>query len=695
MFTFSFQHFLKLRKSSLELDELLEILNLQGLEVKKVVALGEDTAVTIEAKANRSFCLSYAGLLREVAAFGHEPAPVLFSDTKKVEIDNAHFPVSIKITAKNACPSLGMMVINDIDNTVQTPSVIREALLASGINSVNPVVDVLNFVMLETGQPLHAYDLDKIKTGLNIELTRHFKEITTLNESKVTVPRGSVVISDDNAILAVAGVIGASEVAVTKQTKSILIECASFNSTMVRIAARALKISTPSAFRFERGVDASQIKEVLAYCLKELMGVVGGHALPSAYYVEKSVQKPVRILLFPSKVNQLLGLTLSTQEMVTCLKQYYFVAEIVKRGIQVEVPHYRLDIRSEIELIGEIARIYGYHRIEPTLPSLPLSFVPNRLREKTKLLRDVLTGLGGMEVMSYSFIPHDALTILRVPAGHALDKPVLLQNPLSQEYALMRPTLAYSLMQTLAYNYSIGNKDLMLFEVGMTYFPDNEKDTAHREESKLGILFTGSHLERGFGLVKDLSYHFYDVSNVLQLIFAELGVPFTLQPQEVPFLQAQASFDVRCEAQDASTQHCSVGYAGQIESAVWQGIPNGKLVLSDAFYIELDVARLPLVKKKGGRRSVFPAVVREYNFYVDKEVCVADIMEPIQSAHAWIQYVRLKDIYEGKGMAPGKKAVLLTVKYVHPDKTLTADEVVQIEADFLATLAQKNIHLGQ
>lgn len=688
MFTFSFQHFLKLRTTPIALDELLEILNLQGLEVKKVVPWEGDTAITIEVKANRAFCLSYLGLLREVAAFKNEPEPKLLEDLPELEFDNTQFPLPITIEAKSGCPAFGAVIIKNINNKISTPQGIVEALLAVGVNTVNPVVDILNFIMLETGQPFHCYDLDKIKNGLVVRVNKHLKNIRTLNDSEVTLPRGPVVIADEKEILAVAGIVGTNIAAVTENTNNVLIECASFNATAIRIAARGLKISTPSAFRFERGVDATQIKMLLARCAQTIQHIVGGHIVQPAYSFGKEERKPVRIILSAKKVNHTLGLNLTTQEIIQCLRQYYFAAENTKRGIEIIVPAYRLDIKAEIDAIGEIARIYGYHRIPATLPHLPLSFTPNPLREKSNRLRDVLVGLGFYEVMTYSFIPQDALSVLNIPAEHPLANQVMLQNPLSQDYALMRPTLAYSLMQTAAYNYSIGNKNLAIFEIGKTYFPNPASDTGHKEYDVLGLLFSGVHIERGFGLVKDLSYGFYDLSDFLNVMLSELGLKYTLRAKAVPFLKEEASFEIVVEGKP-------IGFCGLVTPAIWQKIPNGKLILTDAFYAELELDKLHEGRKSIGARIIFPAVVREYNFYVDKTLPAANILAPIKASDTLIQSVQLKDIYEGKGMEPGKKAVLITVKYVHPDKTLTAEEVVKIEERFLMQLNQQGIQLGQ
>ncbi len=687
MFTFSFNHLQQLRSQPIALNELLDILNLQGLEVKKVAPWQHDTAITIEVKANRAFCLSYLGLLREIAAFKGESAPDLFKNLPALTFDNLHFPLKIEVEAKSACPYFAAILVEDVNNAVQTPEKIANALLAVGIHLVNPVVDILNYMMLDTGQPLHCYDAEKLQNGLSVRVNKHLKNIQTLNDTELTLPRGPITICDDKAVLAVAGIIGTQTAAVTAHTKRVLIECASFNSTAIRIASRALKISTPSAFRFERGVDASQIKQVLARCVQAILQCVGGRLVPAAYYVGKEEKKSARIVMSTKKINSVLGIDLSPDDIIACLRRYFFVAESTKRGIETEVPAFRLDIKSEIDLVGEIARIYGYHRITPTLPRLPLSFTPNILREKSHKIRSVLVGLGFYEVMNYSFIPAQALNVLRVPVDHPMANQVVLQNPLSQDYALMRSTLIYSLMQSMAFNYSIGNKALALFEIGRAYFQDLGSDTGHQEQDLVGLLFTGIHLARGFGLVKDLSYDFYDISNVLVLMLQALGVTCHLEKMTMPFLLPEASFAI-VVAENV------VGFCGQIDAQIWPNIPNGKLILSDAFCIEIDLNKIPVVRKTLNTRTVFPAVVREYNFWIDKNKSVSEVIRPIEEMDSLIQSVQLKDVYEGKGLPADKKAVLITVKYRHPEKTLTTEEVTAMETQFLKRLGAAGVSLG-
>lgn len=688
MFTFSFAQLQQLSLQPLVLDELLEILNLQGLEVKKVVQINGDTAVTVEVKANRAFCLSYLGLLREVAAFKKEAQPKIFSDLPTLTFDRASFPVKIEIEAKSACPEFAAVILRNINNQIQTPKVIADKLTVVGINLINPVVDILNFLMLETGQPLHAYDLDKIKQGLAVRVNKHMKNIHTLNEVEITLPRGPITIVDGKEVLAIAGLIGSNVAPVTSDTRAILIECAAFNPTAVRIAARSLKIHTLSGFRFERGVDPAQIKQVLARSVQMLLPVVGGKLDPIAYYAGHEQLKPIRVMVSAKKASSILGIELSNEEMSACLRQYFFGVEMTRRGMEVTVPSYRLDIKQEIDVIGEVARIYGYHNIAATLPSLPMKVVKNPVREKTHALREIMLGLGFSEAINYSFIPKEAMKALAITTDHAFSEPVMLQNPLSQEYAMMRPTLLYSLMQTVAYNYSIANKNTALFEMGRTYFSDENSDTRHREHSMFGAIFTGSHVERGFGLVKDVPYHFYDLSNYLQIIFSEFNCEWQLLPLAQPFFREQAGFAIMVEGKQ-------LGIGGQIDSAVMQAIPNGKLVLSDVYYLELDLDLLQSKVANVGERVVFPAITREYNFWADKSLPIEEMIASIKASAPLVKEVTLKDIYAGKGVEPGKQAVLLSVTFSQKDRTLTADDVSVVEARFLASLATKQVCLGQ
>lgn len=688
MFTFSFSEFNRLRASPIPLSNLLDILNLQGLEVKKVLSLESgDTAITIEVKANRAFCLSYWGLLREVAAFKKEREPLLLRHLPELSFSDKGFPIPITVEAKSACPAFGALVIRGIQNQGKTPELIAKSLEAAGVSLLSPVVDILNYIMLETGQPLHAYDLAKLQEGLVVRVNKHMRNVETLNGTEVTVPRGTITICDGKDVLALAGVVGTTRAAVTPNTRDILVECASFNPTAIRIAARTLKIHTLSGFRFERGVDPSQIKPILAYCLQELVKVVGGEAHATAFYFGRDEVKPLKIMTSLKKINAVLGLDLTLESIKACLEQYFFGVELTRRGIEVTVPAYRLDIKQEIEVIGELARIYGYHHIEPTLPRLPLANQLNLLRQKSLLLREILLGLGFSETINYSFIPANSMQILGVEAGHRFSQPVMLQNPLSLELAMMRPSLITSLLQTAAYNYSIGNKDLALFELGKTYFSDSHSDTGHRESHCVAGFFTGVHLERGFGLVRDMPFQFFDLSNVLNEMMAEFNQSWSLERKDEPFFVKGAGFSI-------VSGGVVIGFCGQIAPAVFSALPNGKLIQSDAYYFECDLAGLTIKPLAVAERSVFPGMIREYNFWANSNEPIERICALIQAEDELVHRVKLKDIYAGKGIPEGKQAVLISVSFKDPQRTLTSDEVTKIENRFLMKLSQAEIKLG-
>lgn len=688
MFTFSFQHFNQLSAQKIELPELLEILNLQGLEVKKVMPFETDTAITIEVKANRSFCLSYLGLLREVAAFKKHSAPDLFSGWVDMPSHADQFPLAIVVKSKKGCSHFAAVILKDINNNVKTPENIVRVLAVMGVNSVNPVVDLLNLIMFETGQPLHAYDLSKIKNRLTIQINKTPKKALTLKGDEIFLQRGEITIEDERDVLSVAGIIGTKIASVTEKTTSILIEAACFNEVLIRLAARNLKISTPSVLRFERGIDATQITSVLWKCKNALIDVVGGVLHTTMYYFGKDEKKQNKIFLSSRRVNEILGVNLTTNEIASCLSQYYFSTTIMKSFVRASVPAYRLDIKNEIDLIGEVARIYGYHHIQPTLPKLPTVYIKNNFREKYLQVRSVLLGLGFDEVIAYSFIPQASLQILGIQNDALFGKEIVLQNPLSQDFALMRPTLLFSLMQSMAYNYSIGNKNLGLFEINKIYFSDSTQETCFKEPRALGLLFTGVHIDRGFGLMQDIKYGFYDINNFLNLILREMDLSFTLKNESFPFFIPQSSFVIE-------VKNKKVGYAGQVNPAIWNKILNGKLISTPSFFFELHLDCLEKDKRVIASRLPYPAIIREYNFWLNKKMPAACVEEVIKQTSTLIQSIVIKDVYEGKGVSPDKKAILFVVKYVHPHKTLLAEEVVAIEMHFLKKLDEQGIKLGQ
>ncbi|RCX21012.1 phenylalanyl-tRNA synthetase beta subunit [Anaerobacterium chartisolvens] len=681
MFTFSFNWLRRLNGKNLDLDKVINILNLQGLEVKKVTDFEEDKVVTIEVKANRPDALYHTGILREITAFNGELPPLKIEPKLSLKNDNTKFKIDIENS--DICKRFSSLIIRGIKIKTETPDYIKKSLEALSINTINPVIDIVNYVMLELGQPMHAYDVNKI-SGNTIRVMKNKKrqKLMTLDGSETEIPEGPIVIVDNEKILSIAGIIGGIDSAITEDSYDILLESANFNEVDVRLASRALKISTPSSFRFERGIDVSGSLYAMMICADMIVEICGG-VVDEVYFDQHSEYKKNILKLRKTKTNDILGTNLSLEEIIACLNKYYFKCEIYDdETIKVEIPSYRLDLLREIDLIEEVARIYGYHNIEPTMPVIKATYVKNSMWENMDKIRDIMSGIGFYEMINYSFIPANSMEILNISEDSQLYSDIILKNPISQYYALMRPTLIYSLLGNITYNITKDNRNLALYEIGRTYFRDDSADTGFKEEDVIGIIFTGVRIEKGWGILNDVKYSFYDISNYLNIIFDEFGMSYEEGKNSMPFFKEDTGVDIKVNGRN-------IGFYGQIDPELINKVPNGKLIQNDVMYIEINLKYVEKKNKSIKYDSKYQAITREYNFLVSKNLLVSNIIAEIKSVSNLIQKVVVRDLYDGKGIPQGRHSILLQLKYLSTQNTLSAEEVTEIENKFLDILKTK------
>ena len=699
MFKFSFNLVKEICGIEFDENELFEILNLQGFEVDETVKKGDDTIITIEVKANRPDMLSHLGIAREVCAFKGLSIPKLpevSGINLKKDIEKVPFEVEVD---RDAAKRFSLLIIEGLNNTVETPDYIKNILEKLGINCVNAVVDISNYVMLKYGQPMHTYDLDKV-SGKTIMVEKSSKdcEILTLGNLPSKIKKGDITISDENEVLCVAGVIGTDKSAVGENTKRVMIEAACFDEVSVRLSSRRLKISTPSSFRFERGIDITQCLNIAKICAKMIIEICGGKIKNTVFdfYPEKKEDNKNFVTLRVSRTNLLLGTKLNKEQIINYLEKYEFrckksLVDKESDSINVQIPFYRLDVKSEVDLIEEVARIHGYDNIEPTMPKLQIRYSKNTIWGNIDKLREIFVGLGFYEVINYSFIPSDFTNIFSIEQSSRLYSDLLLKNPINKEYALMRPTLIYSLISSLAYNYSMNNTDIALFEAGRTYF---KKENKEKEENKnyrtgcseidtFGFIFSGIRIEKGWGIDKDIKYSYYDLLNYVNLVFGKFNQEFKLVPKDYKFLENSSGYDIVVDGRE-------IGFLGEVNKKILNKIQNAKLIKTPVFYCEIYVESLKETPKKLKFESKYPPLMRTYNFVVSKDVPSKKIEEIIRQTSPVIQDIKVRDIYVDQNMKENHQhAILYEIKYCSPHQTLFAGMVEEIEMCFINDLAQK------
>lgn len=681
MFTFSQNLLNKLAQNTMESSNIVDILNLQGQEVKAIKQFEGDKFITIEVKANRPDLLSHIGVLRELEAYyGKEITELSYNG----ELQETNVK-KVRVQDDSLCNRYSAIEIRNINNIKSTPLEILNVLHGLGIELKDTVTNICNYMTILIGQPVAIYDSDKIGKIQEIEIKKTAEKLflKVSNNQEYEVPQDTIiVVCNDNKLVSIAGIIVAKEFSVDENTKNITIECGNYNDVLVRLSSRKMKLSTLSSFRLERGVDYEKQLDYMLLTAKEIQKICGG--IISNEYIDYGYkQKEQFVELSINRTNSILGINLNQKQVKELLEKYNFHSACIDKDIlRINVPSYRLDLGREIDFIEEVARIFGYHNIEPKAPIIRADFVRNRLWENMDKIRNILVGLSFYEMINYGFIPVNSMEVLGIEKGDEIYSEVLLQNPISANYALMRPTLLYSLLNNAIYNTSKGSRNLALFEIGKIFYDNNECETHVKEKMNIGILFTGIRIPKGWGIDKNVKYSIYDISNYLNIIFGEFGLEYELKRNSYKFCEKNTGMSIIVE-------NLNIGYCGQIKDSIVRKIQNGKLMQSNIFYIEFNLDSICERKKMITMESKYPPIIREYNLLVKKEIFMQEVITTIRNVDLSIKKVQVLDIYEGKEIEKNKHAVLIQIVYMKEEKTLTADEVEKLEEQFLQKINEQ------
>lgn len=637
----------------------------------------DDNILEIELTPNRGDCLSIRGVAREISTINH--VPVQEPPIKEIgaKIDDQF---TVKIIAGERCPKYCGRVIRNIDSTAKTPLWMQENLRRSGIRSINPVVDVCNYVMLELGQPMHGFDLDKLKTQIVVRLAKAGEEILLLNEEKITLNENTLVIADAEKPHAIAGVMGGLESSVTESTKNIFLESAYFDSVGVRRDAKAYHLSSDSAYRFERGVDFDLQSKALTRATQLLLEIVGGQPGPITFAEDKnSIPVPKTIPLRRAQIQRILGLMIEDEVVVKIFNALELECEKRDFGWEVKVPSHRFDLEIEVDLIEELARIFGYDNIPVTQarPSLtPLKRSEGHIQKER--LEQYFLDRGFDEVITYSFVDPE----LQVLIDPEQSSPPLM-NPLSSDMSVMRSSLWPGLLKTWQYNSNRQVNRLRIFEIGLVFKNAHEN---WDQIPKLGFLSAGPVYSEQWGSPAK-PVDFYDLKNDLMGVFSLLKLPESIEfkPGTHPALHPGQSADIYQGDK-------IVGHLGALHPKLLEALD-----LTEAPWlceIDLEVLTQAALPKYIGI-SKFPGVRRDLALVVKKDLPLAEILASIRkSGGEWLQDAQVFDVYQGEHIESSKKSIAIGLTFVHPSRTLIEQEINEIiqvvlkdlELSFNATL---------
>lgn len=637
-----------------------------------------DAILDIDLKPNRPDCLSMVGVAREVAALTGQT--LREPEHTYVDVDE---PVAQKTAVTIADPHLCFRYIAGVIEDVRvdaSPRWMQERLIAAGMRPINNVVDITNYVMLEVGQPLHAFDFAKLRGGrIVVRRARPGETMTTLDGVERALAPEMLVIADAEVPVALAGVMGGYDSEVTAGTTTVLLESANFHPVNIRRTATALKARTEASTRFEKGLSAELALVGARRAMKLFVELTGARALHGFVDSYPAPARPVHVELTRTRLRQVLGVDLPTSQVRGALTALGFGCKWQPpERYEVRVPYWRTDVRIPDDVVEEVARVVGYEQIPTkglggTVP--PREVQPRReLRER---LRDALAAAGMQEVISYSLTTVEALRLVVPPEELATYPPLRVVNPVSQEHQYLRPVLRASVLQTLAANARQREGEIALFEAAKGFVPQPEGPPDEREHI-VGVV-CGRREDR-WGHPTDEPVDFYDAKGYLEAALETLGIRATYE-------SAAAFGMVPGRAAEVWVAGRKVGTIGQVHPSVAQAFDLDQ----DVYLFELLVDELlPLV---GGVRryqsvSRFPPVVQDLALLVDRGTTAASVGALIEQ-HPLVREARIFDVYEGERIPAGKKSLAFSVTYQSAEGTLTDEAVAEARRSIVERLRRE------
>lgn len=632
----------------------------------------DDKVIEVDLTPNRGDCLSIAGVAREVSVINKvDLTPVEFnavteSSTKTVTVD---------VQAPEDCPRYLGRVIEGINPDAQTPEWMVEKLTKSGLRSISAMVDVTNYVLLELGHPMHAFDLSKLDGNIVVRKACQGEKLTMLDEKEVELDDSVLVIADQKQVLAMAGIMGGLSSSVTNETKDVFLECAFFQPITIAGKARNFGMQTDSSHRFERGVNPDGLENAMIRATQLLIDICGGSAGP--IQVQESLTHLPQhdsILLRREQLARILGVSIEDSQVSGMLNRLGMQVTDTNEGWQVISPSFRFDIAIEADLIEEIARIYGYNRL-PTQTfhgSMQLHEVPECDLEQDKI-HERLFDRGYQEVITYSFVDPTIQAILD-PEATA----VALANPISSDMSVMRTSLWSGLAQALIYNLKRQQDRVRIFEYGLKF---NTQDNDIKQVNVISGAICGSHENEQWGQ-KERPVDFYDIKGDVEAILDLTADKdqFRFETGSHPSLHPGQSANI-IKAKEV------VGWVGRLHPKVIQ-----KLGLKEDVYVfELSWDAITSVKLPEFKAlSKFPSIRRDLAVVVDDEVSGQQVLDVInQTLPEILKEVRIFDVYKGNGVDSGRKSVALGLILQESSRTLTDQDVDSATAKVVEKLEKK------
>jgi phenylalanyl-tRNA synthetase beta chain len=699
----------ELTGTGLEAREVAARLTMVGLAVDSVhPAAGDDFVLDVEVPSNRPDCLSHLGIAREVAVI-EDGEVTLPSYLPKTMAGRTESSASVRIENDRLCPRYAARAVRGV-KIGPSPAWLVKRLEAIGQRSINNVADITNYVMHEQGQPLHAFDLAKLRgPKIVVRRARAGEKIITLDGTERELNEEMLVIADAERAVAVAGVMGGEETEISAATVDVLIESAYFDPASVRRTARVLGLQTEASRRFERGADYGGVLRAQERCVALICEIAGGTASENALDVYPKRIKARDVSLRPERVEALTGLQLSTttmervleglgfreRERMTSAEAEWSLRDGVVEEMPVDIsavlkfvaPSWRPDINIEEDLVEEVARHAGYDKIGAKLPASSIAgeYQPDEGRKRAA--RGALTASGFSEAISFSFIDPAASEHFDLLPGFALGENgearfVTLSNPIIEGNAQMRPTLLPGLLEAVRHNFNHGTRDVQLFEMGRIFASASGEGALPHEREALAFVATGGLLEGGrAGAQRELD--FYDLKGALESAVDVMNIaPLRFEAASARHLREGQAARILIDGGQA------IGTMGRLDDAVATAYK-----FRQAVYVgELDLSALLSIKERPVLYKTlprYPSVVRDLSLVVERRVTLDEILRATANQKLeHLQSAKLVDVYEGAGVPGGKRSVTLRIEYRADERTLRDEDVDEMHARLVSALTE-------
>ena len=658
------------------------------LEIGKDLASSlmlKDYVLEIELTPNRADCFSMIGIAREIAALYDTcvTLPSIKVDEEEEAVDKF---INVTVRAPELCPRYTARYISQV-SIKPSPLWMRRRLESAGIRSINNVVDVTNYILLEWGQPMHAFDYTLLDQGkVIVKKAAPGEKFFTLDNKERLLDGDVLMICDSSKSVALGGIMGGLNTEVTEKTATLLLESAYFNPQNISKTSRKLGIKTESSLRFEKGVDPESVVPALnraAQLMAELAngkiarGVIDVYPHPFA--------KPPRVRVNPQRVNRILGTRIPPSTMINYFERLGIKVEAQdQEKIMVAIPSHRKDLKEEIDLVEELARVHGYDKIPETLPGMSIPEEKGEtLFRQEKEVRSLLSNNGFFEVITYSFISPEMIRSLHISDDHPFLSAISIANPLSKDQSVMRTTLLPGLLSTVVTNHNHNNMDLKIFELGKVFFQE-EKKLLPREKLMLSGLVCGLRAEEAWNHPPEET-DFYDLKGFLENIFHLISLKniYFQIDKSIPYFHPGLSSRIVLEGDQ-------IGVIGEVHPHVLDYLEISKKI----FVFEVDFGKIIHYcgrKEKWAKPlPKFPSVSRDSALIVDEDIACQTIVDAIISAKVkYLQEIKVFDCFQGDQIPCGKKSLAFRMMFQSPDRSLTDEEVNGFFEKILSHLKNK------